>query len=239
MMTRFDDAARRLNLEPGLYKVLREPEKQIIVSVPVLRDNGEIEVYTGFRVLHNRSRGPAKGGIRFDLAVSLDEVKALAAWMTWKCAVVNLPFGGGKGGVICDPHNLSQREQERLCRGWVRQLARNIGPVQDVPAPDVMTSAQHMTWMLDEFETIHGGHYPGFITGKPVGLGGSQGRTEATGYGVVYTIREALKILELDPAGTRASVQGFGNVAQYAIQGFRSLGGIVTCVSSWDHAEQC
>jgi glutamate dehydrogenase (NAD(P)+) len=151
---------------------------------------------------------------------------------------VDIPLGGGKGGVICDPHNLSLREQEQICRGWVRQLARNVGPVQDVPAPDVMTSSQHMVWMLDEYEAIHGGRYPGFITGKPVGLGGSQGRTEATGFGVVFTLREALKILGLRPESTRASVQGFGNVARFAIQLYGQIGGKVTCVSSWDQADQ-
>jgi glutamate dehydrogenase len=197
-----------------------------------------VQVFRGFRVQHNDARGPSKGGIRFHPHETLDTVRALAMWMTWKCAVVDIPLGGGKGGVICDPHNLSQREQEQVCRGWVRQLARNVGPVQDVPAPDVMTSAQHMLWMLDEYETIHGGHYPGFITGKPVGLGGSQGRTEATGYGVVFAIREALEILGLRPEGTRASVQGFGNVSQFAIQLYRQIGGTVTCVSCWDQADQ-
>jgi glutamate dehydrogenase len=143
-------------------------------------------------------------------------------WMTWKCAVVNIPLGGGKGGVICEPHNLSMLEQERLCRAWVRQIARDVGPVRDVPAPDVMTSAQHMLWMLDEFEQIHGGHYPGMITGKPVGMGGSLGRTEATGYGLVFTLREALKELNIRAEDTTAAVQGFGNVAQYAIELYSS-----------------
>jgi glutamate dehydrogenase (NAD(P)+) len=159
-------------------------------------------------------------------------------WMTWKCACVDIPLGGGKGGVICDPHNLSEREQEAICRGWVRQLAPNVGPVADIPAPDVMTSSQHMLWMLDEFEKIYGGHYPGFITGKPVGMGGSLGRTEATGYGVVFTIREALRELGIDPGKTTASVQGFGNVAQYAIELYNQLGGKVTCVSCWDQTDQ-
>ncbi|MBM3324990.1 MAG: Glu/Leu/Phe/Val dehydrogenase, partial [Calditrichaeota bacterium] len=147
-------------------------------------------------------------------------------------------LGGGKGGVICDPHNLTAREQEQICRGWVRQLAKVVGPVVDVPAPDVMTSAQHMLWMLDEFELIHGGHYPGFITGKPVGMGGSLGRTEATGYGVVYTIREALKEMDIRPEDTTASVQGFGNVAQYAIELYHQMGGKVFCVSCWDQKDQ-
>jgi glutamate dehydrogenase (NAD(P)+) len=159
-------------------------------------------------------------------------------WMTWKCAVVDIPLGGGKGGVICDPHNLSPREQERLCRGWVRQVARNIGPLADVPAPDVMTNSQHMLWMLDEFETLHGNKYPGFITGKPVGMGGSLGRTEATGYGVIFTVREALKEMGVRPEDTTASVEGFGNVSQYAIQLYLQLGGKVTAVSCWDQDDQ-
>jgi glutamate dehydrogenase (NAD(P)+) len=159
-------------------------------------------------------------------------------WMTWKCAVVDIPLGGGKGGVICDPHNLSAREQEAICRGWVRQLAKNVGPLADVPAPDVMTSPQHMLWMLDEFEHIHGGKFPGFITGKPVGMGGSLGRTEATGFGVVYTVREALRLLTVRPQETIASVQGFGNVAQYAIKLYEQIGGKVICVSCWDQEDQ-
>jgi glutamate dehydrogenase (NAD(P)+) len=152
--------------------------------------------------------------------------------------VVDIPLGGGKGGVICDPHNLSAREQEAICRGWVRQLSKNVGPVNDVPAPDVMTNPQHMLWMLDEFEAIHGGRYPGFITGKPVGMGGSLGRTEATGYGVVFTLREALKELAIKPSETTAAVQGFGNVAQYAIELYHKLGGKTVCVSCWDQDDQ-
>jgi glutamate dehydrogenase (NAD(P)+) len=159
--------------------------------------------------------------------------------MTWKCAVVDIPLGGGKGGVICDPHNLSPREQEALCRGWVRQVAANIGPVQDVPAPDVMTNPQHMVWMLDEYEKVSGGHFPGVITGKPVEVGGSLGRTEATGYGVVYTVREALKRMDLEVAGTRASIQGFGNVGQYAAKLFIQLGGTVVAVACWDNDDHC
>jgi glutamate dehydrogenase (NAD(P)+) len=159
-------------------------------------------------------------------------------WMTWKCAVVDIPLGGGKGGVICDPHDLSQREQERLCRGWIRVLAQDVGNLRDVPAPDVMTNPQHMLWMLDEFEAIHGKKYPGFITGKPVGMGGSLGRTEATGYGLIYTVREALKEMGIKPEATTASVQGFGNVAQYAIQLYTHLGGKVVAVSCWDQNDQ-
>jgi glutamate dehydrogenase (NAD(P)+) len=234
----FDKVAAILELDSPTCELLRAPQREYSFAIPVRMDDGKIRIFRGFRVQHNAARGPAKGGIRFHPHETLDTVRALAMWMTWKTAVVDIPLGGGKGGVICDPHNLSQREQEAICRGWVRQLARNVGPVQDVPAPDVMTSGQHMLWMLDEYEAIHGGHYPGFITGKPVGLGGSQGRTEATGYGVVFTIREALKLLDLRPENTRASVQGFGNVAQYAIRLYRQIGGTVTCVSSWDQGDQ-
>jgi len=201
-------------------------------------EDGTMKVFRGFRVQHNDARGPAKGGIRFHPQETVDTVRALSMWMTWKCAVVDIPLGGGKGGVICDPHNLSMHEQEQICRGWVRRLARNVGPVTDVPAPDVMTSAQHMLWMLDEYEQIHGGKYPGFITGKPVGMGGSLGRTEATGFGVIYTVREALKELEIRPQDTTASVQGFGNVAHYAIRLYQQIGGKVNCVSSWDQQDQ-
>lgn len=209
--------------------------REYTFTIPVRMDDGTMKVFRGFRVQHNDSRGPCKGGIRFHPQETIDTVRALSMWMTWKCAVVDIPLGGGKGGVICDPHNLSAREQEQICRGWIhRQLAKNIGPLSDVPAPDVMTNAQHMLWMLDEYEHIHGAKYPGFITGKPVGMGGSLGRTEATGYGVVYTLREALKQLNIKPADTVASVQGFGNVAQYAIRLYNQLGGKVICVACWD-----
>ena len=234
----FDKVAAILDLDPATRELLRWPLREHSFAIPVRMDDGHVRVFRGFRVQHNDARGPSKGGIRFHPQETLDTVRALATWMTWKCAVVDIPLGGGKGGVVCDPHHLSQREQEQICRGWVRQLARNVGPVADVPAPDVMTSGQHMLWMLDEFETIHGGHYPGFITGKPVGMGGSEGRTEATGYGVVFTIREALKELGLDVKATRASVQGFGNVAQYAIRLYTQIGGTVTCVACWDEADQ-
>jgi len=234
----FDKVAAILDLDQATRELLRWPMREHAFAIPVRMDDGKVKIFRGFRVQHNDARGPSKGGIRFHPQETLDTVRALATWMTWKCAVVDIPLGGGKGGVICDPHHLSQREQEAICRGWVRQLARNVGPLQDVPAPDVMTSGQHMLWMLDEFEAIHGGHYPGFITGKPVGMGGSEGRTEATGYGVIYTVREALKQLGLDPRSTSASVQGFGNVAQYAIRLYRELGGTVVCVSSWDNNDQ-
>jgi glutamate dehydrogenase (NAD(P)+) len=234
----FDRVADILDLEQGTRDLLRDPLREYHFSIPVVMDDGKVKVFRGFRVLHNDARGPGKGGIRFHPQETIDTVRALSMWMTWKCAVVDIPLGGGKGGVICDPHNLSPREQERLCRGWVRQVAKNIGPLADVPAPDVMTNSQHMLWMLDEFETLHGNKYPGFITGKPVGMGGSLGRTEATGYGVIFTVREALKEMGIRPEDTTASVEGFGNVSQYAIQLYLQLGGKVTAVSCWDQEDQ-
>jgi glutamate dehydrogenase (NAD(P)+) len=234
----FDKVADMINLDNGTRELLRNPLREYHFSIPVHMDDGTTKVFRGFRVQHNDARGPGKGGIRFHPQETIDTVRALATWMTWKCAVVDIPLGGSKGGVICDPHNLSQREQEQICRGWVRQLAKNVGPINDVPAPDVMTSAQHMLWMLDEFEAVHGSKYPGFITGKPVGMGGSLGRTEATGYGLIYTLREALEVLDIKPENTMASVQGFGNVAQYAIRLYTELGGKVVCVSCWDQNDQ-
>ncbi len=234
----FDRVAELLELDEGTKEFLREPMREFSFSIPIRMDDGRSKVFRGFRVQHNDARGPSKGGIRFHPQETMDTVRALATWMTWKCAVVDIPLGGGKGGVICDPHNLSAREQEQICRGWVRQIARNVGPLQDVPAPDVMTTPQHMLWMLDEFEAIQGQKLPGFITGKPVGMGGSLGRTEATGYGVVFTIREALKELGIRPEDTTASFQGFGNVSQYAIELYERIGGKVICVSSWNQKEQ-
>ncbi len=235
----FDAVADKLQLEGGIRDLLRWPQREYHFTIPIRMDDGQVKVYRGFRVQHNDARGPAKGGIRFHPQETIDTVRALATWMTWKCAVVDIPLGGGKGGVICDPHNLSPREQEALCRGWVRQVARNIGPVQDVPAPDVMTNPQHMVWMLDEYEKVSGGHYPGAITGKPVEVGGSLGRTEATGYGVIYVVREALKRMGLSVKGTRASIQGFGNVGQYAAKLFIELGGTVVAVACWDNDDHC
>ncbi len=234
----FDKVADILELDEATRELLRNPMREYHISIPIKMDDGTTKIFRGFRCQHNDSRGPAKGGIRFHPMETIDTVRALSMWMTWKCAVVDIPLGGGKGGVICDPHNLSLREQEQICRGWVRQLAHDIGPLRDVPAPDVMTNAQHMIWMLDEYETIHGAKFPGFITGKPVGSGGSLGRTEATGYGVVFTLREALKELKIPIDKTKASFQGFGNVAQYAIRLYNKLGGIVVGVSSWDQKDQ-
>jgi glutamate dehydrogenase (NAD(P)+) len=234
----FDKVADVLGLDQAARDLLRVPLREYQFSIPVRMDDGRVKVFRGFRVQHSDARGPSKGGIRFHPQETIDTVRALAMWMTWKCAVVDIPLGGGKGGVVCDPHNLSQREQEAICRGWVRQLAKNVGAESDVPAPDVMTSPQHMVWMMDELETIHGHKEPGFITGKPVGMGGSLGRTEATGYGVIYTVREALRELGLDATKTKASVQGFGNVAQYAIQLYTKLGGTVVAVACWDQEDQ-
>lgn len=230
----FDRIADMLDLDQGTRALLREPMREYQFSIPVRMDDGHVEVFRGFRAQHNDALGPCKGGIRFHPQETADTIRALSMWMTWKCSVVDIPLGGAKGGVVCDPHNLSAREQEAICRGWVRQLARVVGPVVDVPAPDIMTSGDHMLWMLDEYETIHGGRYPGFITGKPVGLGGSLGRKEATGYGVVFVMREALKDMGLDISRTTASVQGFGNVAQHAVELYQLLGGKVTCISCWD-----
>ena len=235
--TQFDKVAETLNLDEGTREILRNPLREFQFSIPIRMDDGSFKVFRGFRVQHNDARGPSKGGIRFHPQETVDTVRALSMWMTWKCAVVDIPLGGGKGGVICDPHNLSMQEQEQICRGWVRQMAKNVGPLNDVPAPDVMTNAQHMLWMLDEYETIHGSKFPGFITGKPVGMGGSLGRTEATGYGVMFTVREALKELGIKPESTTASFQGFGNVSQYAIRLYNQMGGKVVCVSSWDQQD--
>ena len=234
----FDGVAEKLGLDHSVRELLRNPLREYHFLVPIRMDDGSYQVFRGFRVQHNDARGPSKGGIRFHPHETVDTVRALAMWMTWKCAVVDIPLGGGKGGVICDPHNLSDREQEAICRGWVRQLALNVGAVQDVPAPDVMTHGQHMLWMLDEFERIRGGHFPGFITGKPVGMGGSLGRTEATGYGVMYTVREAFKELGIDIRKTTAAFQGFGNVSQYAVRLYREYGGKPICVSCWDQTDQ-
>ncbi len=234
----FDHVANLLQLDDATRNLLREPLREYQFAIPVRMDDGKVKVFRGFRVQHNDARGPGKGGIRFHPQETIDTVRALAMWMTWKCAVVDIPLGGSKGGVVCDPHNLSRREQEQICRGWVRQIAKNVGPLSDVPAPDVMTSAQHMLWMLDEYEAIYGEKSPGFITGKPVGMGGSLGRKEATGYGVIFTVREALKEMGIRPEDTTASIQGFGNVSQYAIRLYEQLGGKVICVSCWDQNDE-
>lgn len=234
----FDKVADYLGLDQATRDLLRNPMREYHFLIPVRMDDGSVKVFQGFRVQHNDARGPCKGGVRFHPQETIDTVKALAMWMTWKCAVVDIPLGGGKGGVICDPHHLSEREQENLCRGWIRQVAYNIGAYLDVPAPDVMTSGQHMVWMMDEYEKIHNGRFPGVITGKPLGMGGSLGRTEATGYGVVYVLREALSEMGIDIKKTRASFQGFGNVARYAVELYSQYGGTPVCVSCWNQEDQ-
>lgn len=235
----FDQVADKLQLDQEVREILRWPLREYHFRIPVRMDDGSIRVFEGFRVQHNDSRGPNKGGIRFHPAETIDTVRALATWMTWKCAVVDIPLGGGKGGVIIDPATLSIGEKERLVRGWVQQMWKNIGPRQDVPAPDVGTTPQMMGWMMDEYSKLAGQYTPGVITGKPVGNGGSLGRTEATGFGVIYTVREALKHLKIDPKTCRAAIQGFGNVAQYAAIGFiEFLGGSVVCVSYWDREDR-
>ncbi|NLZ81598.1 MAG: Glu/Leu/Phe/Val dehydrogenase [Clostridiales bacterium] len=236
--TQFDKVADIIGLDEATRELLRQPSREFHVTIPVKMDDGTTKVFNGYRIQHNDARGPAKGGIRFHPQETVDTIRALSMWMTWKCAVVDIPLGGGKGGIICDPHNMTPAEQERLCRGYIRQLAKVMGPVCDVPAPDVMTNGQHMLWMMDEFETIHGGHYPGTITGKPVGMGGSLGRTEATGYGVIYTLREALKALNINVADTTASIQGFGNVAEYAARLYSSMGGKIIAISCWDNHDK-
>jgi glutamate dehydrogenase len=234
----FDRIADQLELDQAARDLLRVPMREYHFSVPVRMDDGDVRIFRGYRVQHNDARGPGKGGIRFHPQETVDTIRALAMLMAWKGAVVDIPLGGSMGGVACDPHDLSRLEQERLCRGWVRQISLSLGPDLDVPAPDLMTTAQHMSWMLDEYEAIHSAKSPGFITGKPVNLGGSLGRKEATGYGAMIVVREALRDLGVSPADTCASVQGFGNVAQHAIQLFQRMGGKVICVSCWDQGDR-
>jgi len=235
----FDHVAKLLKLDSAISEVLRWPMREYSFRLPVRMDNGSTRVFQGFRVQHNDARGPNKGGIRFAANETLDTVRALATWMTWKCAVADIPLGGGKGGIIVDPSTLSVHEKERLCREWVDVMWKNIGPRNDVPAPDVGTTPQMMGWMMDEYSRLVGQYTPGVFTGKPLGGGGSEGRTEATGYGVIHTVREAMKHLKMDSKKSVAAIEGFGNVAQYAAIGFiEMLGGKVACVSCWDRNEK-
>src|SRR5215468_7456365 len=226
---RFDFAAQKLNLDEGLWKILRYPQREIIVHIPVAMDNGTMEVYTGFRVQHSIARGPAKGGVRYAADVTLDEVRALASWMTWKCAVVNIPFGGAKGGIICDPHKMSMGELERMTRRYTAELVEFIGPEKDVPAPDVNTNEQTMAWIMDTFSMHMRQTVTAVVTGKPINIGGSRGRREATGRGVLIVCEEAIKKLGLSREGSRVIVQGFGNVGSNAAllmaeAGYRIIG---------------
>jgi glutamate dehydrogenase (NAD(P)+) len=231
MSTRFDRAAALLKLDPGLCKVLKEPIKEVKVSIPVVMDDGRIEVFIGYRVHHNVVRGPAKGGIRFDMGVTLDEVKALASWMTWKCAVLEIPFGGGQGGVVCDPKKLSRGELEKVTRRYTSELMDILGPERDVPAPDLGTDPQTMAWLMDTY-SMHMRHtVTSIVTGKPVSLGGSRGRVEATGRGVMISAREAAKVHGLDVSTARVAVQGFGNVGSISAKMLAQLGARIIAVS--------
>ena len=226
---RFDIAAQKLNLDDGIRKVLSYPNREIILHIPVALDNGKLEVFTGYRVQHSIARGPAKGGIRYSPDVSLDEVRALASWMTWKCAVVNIPFGGAKGGIICDPHKMSQGELERMTRRYTAELVEFIGPEKDVPAPDVNTNEQTMAWIMDTYSMHMRQTVTAVVTGKPINIGGSRGRREATGRGIMIVCDEAVKKLGLSPEQTRVIIQGFGNVGSNAAllmseAGYRIIG---------------
>jgi glutamate dehydrogenase (NAD(P)+) len=233
MLHEFDSAAKILGLEPGIWKILTHPKRQIIVSCPVLMDNGEIEVFTGYRVQYNITAGPAKGGIRYHPDVSLDEVTALAAWMTWKCAVAHIPFGGAKGGVVCDPTRMSRRELEALTRRYVAEIADAIGPEKDIPAPDVNTNEQIMAWIMDTYSMHVGQTTTAVVTGKPLELGGSLGRREATGRGVMIATREAAKHLGLEIGKATVAVQGFGNVGSISAQLLAEIGATVVAVTDW------
>lgn len=227
-----DEAARFLELDRATHELLRNPMHELKVSIPVRMDDGSTNIFTGYRVQYNDARGPYKGGLRWHPAETIDTVRALAAWMTWKTAVVDIPLGGGKGGVICDPKKLSKTEKERLARGYIRQVAKILGPEVDVPAPDVYTDPQIMAWMLDEYEVITGRHAAGIITGKPLSVGGVVGRDDATARGGMYTLRECAKALKIDLKGARVAVQGFGNAGQHAHRLLEQMfGAVVIAVS--------
>jgi glutamate dehydrogenase (NAD(P)+) len=227
----FDAAAEQLDLDPGLRRVLRVPKRELTVNFPVTMDDGRVEVFTGYRVQHNLSRGPAKGGIRYHQDVTLDEVRALAMWMTWKCAVVNIPYGGGKGGVIVDPKQLSQREVEGLTRRFTTELSPIIGPDRDIPAPDVNTNAQTMAWIMDTYSMHQGYTIPGVVTGKPIAVGGSLGRNEATARGALFTLQRASKALKLPLQGATVVIQGYGNAGSIAATLLAEEGATILAVS--------
>ncbi len=227
----FDHAAEQLDLDPGLRRVLRVPKRELTVNFPVTLDDGRVEVFTGYRVQHNLSRGPAKGGIRYHQDVTLDEVRALAMWMTWKCAVVNIPYGGGKGGVVVDPKKLSQREVEGLTRRFTTEISPLIGPDRDIPAPDVNTNAQVMAWMMDTYSMHHGYTISGVVTGKPIAIGGSLGRNEATARGTVFTLLRAGPALKIPMEGARIAIQGYGNAGSIAAELLAAEGATIVAVS--------
>lgn len=234
----FDHCADLLGLDQPTRDFLRIPMREYQFSLPVSLDSGDTKILRGYNVQFNDSRGPTKGGIRFHPLETLDTIRALAMWMTWKCAIVNLPLGGSSSGVACDPHSLSPMEMERICRGFVRRIAHQSGPDSDVLGPDIMTGPQEMLWMLDEYEIIQGKKSPGFITGKPIHHAGSKGRKEAPGYGVMITVREMLKDLGIPVENTTASIQGFGMVGKHAAQLFSQMGGVITCVACWNQADR-
>ena len=227
----FDEAAEFMGLDEGLRQILRNPKRELIVHFPVKMDDGSIKVFTGYRVQHNLARGPAKGGIRYAPDVTLDEVRALAMWMTWKTAVVNIPYGGAKGGVVCNPKEMSQKELENLTRRFTTEISILIGPEKDIPAPDVNTNPQMMAWIMDTYSMHKGYSIPGVVTGKPVEIGGSQGRLTATSMGVLYTTRKAVKRLGMSLDGAKVSIQGFGNAGRYAAELFARDGAIIVAVS--------
>ena len=231
MLEEFDEAARLLALDPGIWEILTHPKRQVTVSCPVLMDSGKIQVFTGYRVQYNITLGPAKGGIRFHPGVTLDEVTALAAWMTWKCAVAGIPFGGGKGGVVCDPHTMSAREIEALTRRYIAEIIDLLGPDKDVPAPDVNTNEQVMAWVMDTYSMHVGTTVTSVVTGKPVEMGGSLGRREATGRGVMIVTREAVRHLGIDIIGSTVAVQGFGNVGSVSATLLQRIGAKVIAVT--------
>lgn len=233
MLQEFDGAARLIGLDPGMWKTLTHPKRQVIVSCPIVMDDGRVEVFTGYRVQYNIALGPAKGGIRYHPGVTLDEVKALAAWMTWKCAVAGVPFGGGKGGVICDPTKMSKRELESLTRRYISEIVDIIGPDKDVPAPDVNTNEQTMAWVMDTYSMHVGVSTTAVVTGKPIAMGGSLGRREATGRGVMITAREAAKHLGLNMQGATVAVQGFGNVGSVSADLLSKIGAKIVAVTDW------
>src|SRR5213594_2389740 len=227
----FETAAEYLKLDPGIREILKHPKRQLIVSIPTLMDDGTYHVFEGYRVQHSIARGPAKGGIRYHPAVTLDEVKALASWMTWKCAVVNIPYGGGKGGVVCDPKKMSQHELENMTRRYASEISVIIGPERDIPAPDVYTNAQTMAWIMDTYSMTVGSTQLGVVTGKPLQIGGSQGRGEATARGVQFVTREACREKKVALKGARVAVQGFGNAGSVAARLLSEDGASIIAVS--------
>ena len=230
-LRQLDEAARIINLDEGLHQYLRKPKRVLEVSLPIKMDDGSIKVFTGYRVQHNDARGPFKGGIRYHPSVTLDEVKALATWMTWKCAIVDIPLGGGKGGIVCDPRSMSVNELERLTRRYAYAIADIIGPEVDIPAPDVYTSSREMGWIMDTYSMIKGKNIPGVITGKPLSIGGSKGRAEATGKGLAFAIREGAKRMNIDLNNATVAIQGFGNAGTYAARFLNDMGATIIAVS--------